>query len=205
MSHTSRPCLSFLTQDPEGCGWACCAAPSLHLQCFLDLGWGPALPPPIVIPVSPAGHEEERGAACGRAVCGSALAGRVVSAVYAGGGTTDDPRKAAILTAACPATQPALEDPLDLRPAWSGHSCHPARKRSLGQRLPSRPPSKKPRPPESGPCPSVWSPVSALTPSPCGSQWVCHRQGPANSKKWFLVCVLSGHHCSALGVGALTF
>lgn len=53
------------------------------------------------MPVSPAGHEEERGAARGRAVCGSAVAGRVVSAVHAGGGATDEPREAAILTAAC--------------------------------------------------------------------------------------------------------
>lgn len=91
MSHTSWPCLLFFTQDPEGLrlGLLCC--PPLYLGCLLDLGWGPALLPPILIPVSPAGHEEERGAACGRAVCSSALAGRVVSAVYAGGGATDDP------------------------------------------------------------------------------------------------------------------
>ncbi|XP_057385660.1 fatty-acid amide hydrolase 1 isoform X3 [Balaenoptera acutorostrata] len=37
------------------------------------------------------GREEERGPACGCAVRGSALAGRAVSAVHAGGGATDDP------------------------------------------------------------------------------------------------------------------
>lgn len=39
----------------------------------------------------PAGHEEERGAACGCAVRDSAVARRVVSEVHAGGGATDDP------------------------------------------------------------------------------------------------------------------
>lgn len=48
-------------------------------------------PHPDLMPVSPAGHEEERGAACGRAVRGSAMAGRVVSEVNARGGATDDP------------------------------------------------------------------------------------------------------------------
>lgn len=41
--------------------------------------------------VFPVGHEEERRPAGGRAVCGPALAGRVVPALHEGGGAADGP------------------------------------------------------------------------------------------------------------------
>ena len=120
----------------------------------------------------PSGCKEERGAARGCAVRGSALAGRAMSAVHAGGGAADEPGQAAILTAA----HPALEDP---RPAWScvqpgqGTAAAPPGSVQPGLRLPS-PPSvtlyKKPRPMDSGP---HFLPRSALCPDHppcCGSQ-----------------------------------
>lgn len=45
----------------------------------------------ILMSVSHVGHEKGYRPACGCAVRGSALAGRAVSAVHAGGGTADDP------------------------------------------------------------------------------------------------------------------
>lgn len=74
---------------PQNKPHACCCVPSPRGARFLELGSGPFSP--VLMSVSPVGHEEECRPACGRAVCGSALAGRDVSAVHAGGGTADDP------------------------------------------------------------------------------------------------------------------
>lgn len=71
------------------------ACPPQRSTCFLAL-WSHFISP-ILVSVSPAGHEEQCRPTCGCAVRGSALAGRAVPAVHAGGGTADDPQKAAIL------------------------------------------------------------------------------------------------------------
>lgn len=57
-----RPCRPFLTRTPRDWGGPCCAAlpPSWVAP---RSGWGPALRPQVLMPVSPAGCEEERGAA----------------------------------------------------------------------------------------------------------------------------------------------
>ena len=156
--------------------------------------------PQVLMPVSPAGCEEERGAACGCAVRGSALAGRAVSAVHAGGGATDEPGQAALLTAA----HPTPEDP---RPAWSciqpGQGCVAAPPGSVqpGLRLPSPSsvaPYKKPRPTESGP---HFLPRSALcrdhplTVAARGHDMMTNSQELVSG-----VCVLSGGHLGAQGL-----
>ncbi|XP_040087198.1 fatty-acid amide hydrolase 1 isoform X1 [Oryx dammah] len=85
---------------------------ALELDVLLTPMLGPALD--LNGPGKATGCEEERGAARGCAVRGSALAGRAVSAVHAGGGATDEPGQAAVLTAA-----PRPAPPEDPRPAWS--------------------------------------------------------------------------------------
>ncbi|XP_011987069.1 fatty-acid amide hydrolase 1 isoform X1 [Ovis aries] len=134
---------------------------ALELDVLLTPMLGPALD--LNGPGKATGCEEERGAACGCAVRGSALAGRAVSAVHAGGGAADEPGQAALLTAA----HPAPEAP---RPARSciqpGQGCVAAPPGSVqpGLRLPSPSsvaPYKKPRPTESGP---HFLPRSALCP-----------------------------------------
>ncbi|XP_019813099.2 fatty-acid amide hydrolase 1 isoform X1 [Bos indicus] len=143
---------------------------ALELDVLLTPMMGPALD--LNGPGKATGCKEERGAARGCAVRGSALAGRAVSAVHAGGGAADEPGQAAILTVA----HPALEDP---RPAWScvqpgqGTAAAPPGSVQPGLRLPSPPsvtPYKKPRPMDSGP---HFLPRSALCPDHppcCGSQ-----------------------------------
>ncbi|XP_055259093.1 fatty-acid amide hydrolase 1 isoform X3 [Moschus berezovskii] len=143
---------------------------ALELDVLLTPMLGPALD--LNGPGKATGCEEERGAARGCAVRGSALAGRAVSAVHAGGGAADEPGQAAILTAA----HPALEDP---RPAWSciqpsqGTAAAPPGSIQPGLRLPS----PSPLPPTGSPDPldlnltSSPGPLSVLTtPLHCGSQ-----------------------------------
>ncbi|XP_069445689.1 fatty-acid amide hydrolase 1 isoform X3 [Ovis canadensis] len=146
---------------------------ALELDVLLTPMLGPALD--LNGPGKATGCEEERGAACGCAVRGSALAGRAVSAVHAGGGATDEPGQAALLTAA----HPAPEAP---RPARSciqpGQGCVAAPPGSVqpGLRLPSPSsvaPYKKPRPTESGP---HFLPRSALCPD--------HRPHRGSQRAW---------------------
>lgn len=118
-----------------------------------------------------------------------------MSAVHEGGGATDEPGQAAILTAA----HPALEDP---RPAWSciqpvqGTAAAPPGSVQPGLRLPSPPsvaPYKKPRPKDSGP---HFVPRSALCPDHPLAVAASRHDMRTNSQELVSgVCVLSGSHC----------
>lgn len=146
---------AFLRISPHAC-----RLPSLQSTCFLDLGRDPISP--ILMSVSPVGHEEECRPAGGRAVCGPALAGRDVPALHEGGGAADDPWKAAVLRV-LDLPSPGGPEAYELcSPSYSG--LPPVRKcRAQGRsiHLPSPGPLRKHRnlspPIKFGPCSLLWS------------------------------------------------